>query len=176
MESREERLDINAYTTTQTISQGLLDTALLSTNALTLNFLLAVGPMHRFYTFLIVAVSTSIFLTLNFLLAVGPMHRFYTFLIVAVSTSIFIQLFQILLCAFLSNTDIHKRQNQEYAVFANNFILYTNALLILINAFITAFEMKAEYTFHRYWTIENMSERYWSETSELYQSTTYLPS
>ncbi|GJQ73273.1 hypothetical protein Trydic_g13645 [Trypoxylus dichotomus] len=141
----EKELDLNAYSTKKTIAQGLIDITLLSSNAGTLNFVLKVGQMHRFYSFLLVAVGASIS----------------------------IQLLQTFLCLLLGRLDINKRENHTCASALNDCILYTNAILILINGFISAFELKDEYSSHAYRYIDIMARNSSNATTISNETTTW---
>ncbi|XP_076269153.1 ninjurin-2-like isoform X3 [Rhynchophorus ferrugineus] len=55
-------LDVNKYATKKTIAQGLLDVALLTTNANHLKYILRVGEKHEFYTLMLTLISISIIL------------------------------------------------------------------------------------------------------------------
>ncbi|XP_047997238.1 ninjurin-2 isoform X3 [Leguminivora glycinivorella] len=55
-------LDANRYATKKTVAQGMLDIALLTSNASQLKYVLQVGPKHEFYTLLVVLISVSIVL------------------------------------------------------------------------------------------------------------------
>ncbi|PZC83083.1 hypothetical protein B5X24_HaOG208556 [Helicoverpa armigera] len=55
-------LDANRYATKKTVAQGMLDIALLTSNASQLKYVLQVGPKHEFYTLLVVLISISIVL------------------------------------------------------------------------------------------------------------------
>lgn len=79
-----------------------------------------------------------------------------------------------MVCTFLGGLNINKRKNHGYAIVANDFILYTNALLIIINALISAFELKDEYTFRRNGPIENATLQFEIETTT-FPASTYLP-
>ncbi|XP_028166943.1 ninjurin-2-like isoform X3 [Ostrinia furnacalis] len=57
-------LDANRYATKKTVAQGMLDIALLTSNASQLKYVLQVGPKHEFYTLLVVLISISIVLQL----------------------------------------------------------------------------------------------------------------
>ncbi|XP_050682463.1 ninjurin-2 [Leptidea sinapis] len=57
-------LDANRYATKKTVAQGLLDIALLTSNASQLKYILQVGPRHEFYTLLVTLISISIILQL----------------------------------------------------------------------------------------------------------------
>lgn len=52
-------LNINGYTTKKSLAQGMLDLALLASNASQLSFVLTVGPAHPFYTLLLTLIATS---------------------------------------------------------------------------------------------------------------------
>merc|ERR1712168_542860 len=70
------RLDANRYATKKTISQGMLDIALLTANASQLKYILQVGEKHEFYTVMLVLIISSIVLqALNglFQLIMGPL-------------------------------------------------------------------------------------------------------
>ncbi|XP_061384335.1 ninjurin-1 isoform X6 [Danaus plexippus] len=55
-------LDANRYATKKTVAQGMLDIALLTSNASQLKYVLQVGPRHEFYMLLVVLISISIVL------------------------------------------------------------------------------------------------------------------
>ncbi|KAJ0173986.1 hypothetical protein K1T71_010132 [Dendrolimus kikuchii] len=55
-------LDANRYATKKTVAQGMLDIALLTSNASQLKYVLQVGPKHEFYTLLVWLISISIVL------------------------------------------------------------------------------------------------------------------
>nr|XP_026495467.1 ninjurin-2 isoform X1 [Vanessa tameamea] len=55
-------LDANRYATKKTVAQGMLDIALLTSNASQLKYVLQVGPKHEFYMLLVVLISISIVL------------------------------------------------------------------------------------------------------------------
>ncbi|CAH2042606.1 unnamed protein product, partial [Iphiclides podalirius] len=55
-------LDANRYATKKTVAQGMLDIALLTSNASQLKYVLQVGQKHEFYTLLVVLISISIVL------------------------------------------------------------------------------------------------------------------
>nr|XP_034835574.1 ninjurin-2 [Maniola hyperantus] len=57
-------LDANRYATKKTVAQGMLDIALLTSNASQLKYVLQVGPKHEFYMLLLVLISISIILQL----------------------------------------------------------------------------------------------------------------
>ncbi|XP_052743763.1 ninjurin-1 isoform X2 [Bicyclus anynana] len=57
-------LDANRYATKKTVAQGMLDIALLTSNASQLKYVLQVGPKHEFYMLLLVLISVSIILQL----------------------------------------------------------------------------------------------------------------
>ncbi|CAH2089764.1 unnamed protein product [Euphydryas editha] len=57
-------LDANRYATKKTVAQGMLDIALLTSNASQLKYVLQVGPKHEFYMLLVVLISISIVLQL----------------------------------------------------------------------------------------------------------------
>ncbi|XP_013162700.1 PREDICTED: ninjurin-2 isoform X2 [Papilio xuthus] len=55
-------LDANRYATKKTVAQGMLDIALLTSNASQLKYVLQVGQKHEFYTLLVILISVSIVL------------------------------------------------------------------------------------------------------------------
>merc|ERR1712130_274658 len=59
---RGKTLDANRYATKKTVSQGMLDIALLTTNASQLKYLLQVGDGHGFYAVVLGLVIGSILL------------------------------------------------------------------------------------------------------------------
>ncbi|CAH2089763.1 unnamed protein product [Euphydryas editha] len=58
-------LDANRYATKKTVAQGMLDIALLTSNASQLKYVLQVGPKHEFYMLLVVLISISIVLQVS---------------------------------------------------------------------------------------------------------------
>merc|ERR1711862_301333 len=56
------KLNTNRYATKKTIAQGMLDIALLSTNASQLKYVLQVGEEHEYYTPMLVLITSSIVL------------------------------------------------------------------------------------------------------------------
>lgn len=59
------QMDANVYATRKTVVQGLMDVALLSSNASQLKYLLKKGPEHEFYVALLLMVIASITLQVN---------------------------------------------------------------------------------------------------------------
>jgi len=71
------KLDANRYATKKTIAQGMLDIALLTSNASQLRYIIQVGDSHEFYTAMMVLLISSIVLQgLNGILqlVMGPMN------------------------------------------------------------------------------------------------------
>merc|ERR1711997_349867 len=60
--STETKLNTNRYATKKTIAQGMLDIALLSTNASQLKYILTVGEEHQYYLPMLVLIVSSIVL------------------------------------------------------------------------------------------------------------------
>merc|ERR550539_481556 len=72
----ESKLNTNRYATKKTIAQGMLDIALLSSNAAQLKYILTVGEEHQYYLPMLVLIVSSIVLqVLNALAQVimGPL-------------------------------------------------------------------------------------------------------
>merc|ERR1712013_658569 len=61
-DNMEAKLNVNYYATKKTISQGMLDIALLTANAAQLKYILQVGSEHEFYTAMLVLVISSVVL------------------------------------------------------------------------------------------------------------------
>merc|ERR1712079_996164 len=71
------KLNTNRYATKKTIAQGMLDIALLSTNAAQLKYILTVGEEHEYYLPMLILIVASIVLqVLNGLTQVlmGPLN------------------------------------------------------------------------------------------------------
>merc|ERR1739836_294860 len=71
------KLNTNRYATKKTIAQGMLDIALLSTNAAQLKYILTVGEEHEYYLPMLILIVASIVLqVLNGLAQVlmGPLN------------------------------------------------------------------------------------------------------
>merc|ERR1719397_1475230 len=76
METSSEKLNVNSYATKKTISQGLLDIALLTSNASQLKFVLSVGEEYENYSVALGLIITSIVLQALvgvFLMVVGAL-------------------------------------------------------------------------------------------------------
>ncbi len=55
-------MDANRYATKKTVAQGLLDIALLTSNASQLKYVLQLGQRHQFYSIMLVLIISSIVL------------------------------------------------------------------------------------------------------------------
>lgn len=91
-------IDANRYATKKTIAQGMLDIALLTSNASQLKYILQAGDKHEFYHFMLVLVSVSICL----------------------------QIAQGALSVFLGSIDINKEAHHRRANLAQNGALVMN--------------------------------------------------
>ncbi|KAF7284415.1 ninjurin-2-like isoform X7 [Rhynchophorus ferrugineus] len=106
-------LDVNKYATKKTIAQGLLDVALLTTNANHLKYILRVGEKHEFYTLMLTLISISIIL----------------------------QVIEACLYILLGlSCNINKEEDQGKANNANNCILCLNVIVFVINIIIACFD------------------------------------
>ena len=56
----------NQYATRKTVAQGLLDVALLTTNATQLRFILSLEDNHEFYELVLTLIILSILLQVNY--------------------------------------------------------------------------------------------------------------
>ncbi|XP_043483862.1 ninjurin-2 isoform X1 [Leptopilina heterotoma] len=107
--------DVNRYATKKTIAQGMLDIALLTTNASQLKFILQVGSQHEFYTLMLTLIGISISL----------------------------QLLQGILCVLLgSSFDINKENHQRRANLWNDICMSMMVLTVAVNVILSAFEMR----------------------------------
>lgn len=107
--------DVNRYATKKTIAQGMLDIALLTTNASQLKFILQVGHQHQFYTIMLTLIGISIGL----------------------------QLLQGIICVLLgSNYDINKEDHQRKANRWNDICMSLMVLTVAVNVILSAFEMR----------------------------------
>ncbi|XP_028166946.1 ninjurin-2-like isoform X5 [Ostrinia furnacalis] len=104
-------LDANRYATKKTVAQGMLDIALLTSNASQLKYVLQVGPKHEFYTLLVVLISISIVLQL----LVG------------------------LLFVVIGGMDLNDLDEQPSAVILNDVIVIFIFVISVINIVISAF-------------------------------------
>nr|XP_021206667.1 ninjurin-2 isoform X2 [Bombyx mori] len=104
-------LDANRYATKKTVAQGMLDIALLTSNASQLKYVLQVGPKHEFYTLLVVLISISIVLQL----LVG------------------------LLFVVIGGLDLNDHEDQPSAVVLNDVIVIFIFVISVINIIISAF-------------------------------------
>ncbi|KAI8419883.1 hypothetical protein MSG28_008509 [Choristoneura fumiferana] len=60
--TKEQDASTGVLSTLKTVAQGMLDIALLTSNASQLKYVLQVGPKHEFYTLLVVLISISLVL------------------------------------------------------------------------------------------------------------------
>merc|ERR1719232_1193372 len=65
------KLNTNRYATKKTIAQGMLDIALLSSNASQLKYILSVGEEHEYYMPMLVLIISSIVLQVSFYRMLG---------------------------------------------------------------------------------------------------------
>merc|ERR1712165_77944 len=114
--SMSSKLNTNRYATKKTIAQGMLDIALLSSNAAQLKYILTVGEEHQYYLPMLVLIISSIVLQG----IVGVL-----FMIIG---------------AIDINDD--ESQNQDTANTLNNTILILVFFITVINAFIGGFGIK----------------------------------
>ncbi|XP_053614301.1 ninjurin-2 isoform X1 [Plodia interpunctella] len=107
-------LDANRYATKKTVAQGMLDIALLTSNASQLKYVLQVGPKHEFYTLLVVLISISIILQL----LVG------------------------LLFVIIGGLDLNDHEDQPSALVLNDIIVIFIFVISVINVVISAFGLE----------------------------------
>ncbi|XP_063366946.1 ninjurin-2 isoform X1 [Cydia amplana] len=107
-------LDANRYATKKTVAQGMLDIALLTSNASQLKYVLQVGPKHEFYTLLVVLISVSIVLQL----LVG------------------------LLFVVIGGLDLNDDDDQPSAVILNDVIVIFIFVISVVNIVISAFGLE----------------------------------
>ncbi|XP_023343528.1 uncharacterized protein LOC111712988 isoform X2 [Eurytemora carolleeae] len=108
------KLDPNRYATKKTIGQGMLDIALLTSNASQLRYILQVGEAHEFYTAMLALVITSIVLQI------------------------------IVACLFLivGTMDINDEYYQQTGDFVNNTTLVLIFIITFINIVIAGFGIR----------------------------------
>ncbi|CAK1584771.1 unnamed protein product [Parnassius mnemosyne] len=104
-------LDANRYATKKTVAQGMLDIALLTSNASQLKYVLQVGQKHEFYTLLVVLISISIVLQL----IVG------------------------LLFVVIGGLDLNDQEDQPSALILNDIIVIFIFVISVLNIVISAF-------------------------------------
>ncbi|XP_076269154.1 ninjurin-2-like isoform X4 [Rhynchophorus ferrugineus] len=104
-------LDVNKYATKKTIAQGLLDVALLTTNANHLKYILRVGEKHEFYTLMLTLISISIIL----------------------------QLIVAILFVIIGGLNINKIRDHRAALVLNDIILIFIFLISVVNIIISGF-------------------------------------
>ncbi|XP_063540850.1 ninjurin-2 isoform X2 [Cydia strobilella] len=107
-------LDANRYATKKTVAQGMLDIALLTSNASQLKYVLQVGPKHEFYTLLVVLISVSLVLQL----LVG------------------------LLFVVIGGLDLNDDDDQPSAVILNDVIVIFIFVISVVNVVISAFGLE----------------------------------
>ncbi|XP_013137099.1 PREDICTED: ninjurin-2 isoform X2 [Papilio polytes] len=104
-------LDANRYATKKTVAQGMLDIALLTSNASQLKYVLQVGQKHEFYTLLVILISVSIVLQL----LVGLMF------------------------VVIGGLDLNDHQDQPSAIILNDVIVIFIFTISVLNIVISAF-------------------------------------
>uniref|UniRef100_A0A1B0DID0 Uncharacterized protein n=2 Tax=Phlebotomus papatasi TaxID=29031 RepID=A0A1B0DID0_PHLPP len=111
----------NRYATKKTLAQGILDLALLASNAAQLKYLLRIGESHEFYTLLLALIVSSICL----------------------------QVIQAIVCVVLGLIlDINNVDQQKIADICNNVCLTIIIVTVAINVIISAFDLKDDGTRH----------------------------
>ncbi|CAK1553027.1 unnamed protein product [Leptosia nina] len=105
-------IDANRYATKKTVAQGLLDIALLTSNASQLKYILQVGPKHEFYTLLVTLISISIILQV--LSSIGSVILGFIF-------------------------DINHQPHHRRAEILNNLYLGTKTISTTVNVMISVF-------------------------------------
>ncbi|XP_072942945.1 ninjurin-2 isoform X4 [Epargyreus clarus] len=108
-------LDANRYATKKTVAQGMLDIALLTSNASQLKYVLQVGPKHEFYTLLVTLISISMVLQV-------------------ISTVV-----AMILCIILDINNVHHQRGAEIL---NNTTLVFKSVSIPVNILITVFTVQ----------------------------------
>lgn len=144
----------NRYATKKTLAQGILDLALLASNAAQLKYLLKIGESHEFYTLLLALIVSSICLQVNdwyeLWLAVTDLwlesHRkcncSITCRINILSFANF-QVIQAIVCVVLGLIlDINNVAQQKIADICNNVCLTIIIVTVAINVIISAFDLK----------------------------------
>ena len=111
-EKNKTPFDNNKHATTKTIAKGLLNIALLTSNANQLKITIAQGP---------------------------DQNSFYWFTIILTILSIILQTCMAILAVFTGREDINFEQNQKKATTFNRTLLILSILTIIINVLITSF-------------------------------------
>ncbi|GAB0087472.1 Ninjurin [Sergentomyia squamirostris] len=105
----------NRYATKKTIAQGVLDLALLASNAAQLKYLLKIGDSHEFYILLLSLIVSSICL----------------------------QVIQAIACVILGLVlNINKVNEQRISDIINNVTVAITMVTVAINVIISAFDLK----------------------------------
>ncbi|XP_023701423.1 ninjurin-1 [Cryptotermes secundus] len=104
----------NKYATKKTITQGLLDIALLTANVSQLKFLLEVGESHPYYVLLLTLLAVSLALQLLRSCVNVVLGALY---------------------------DIAEETQQKTAAVLNNVVLGLGVVTTVVNAIISAFDM-----------------------------------
>merc|ERR1712037_463365 len=116
-------LDANRYATKKTVAQGMLDIALLTTNASQLKYLLQVGDGHGFYAVVLGLVIGSILL---------QVPSYQPCLVVLVG----------ILFLILGGLDINDADHQKTANILNNTATVVVFLITLLNVVISGFNIQ----------------------------------
>ncbi|XP_037045379.1 ninjurin-2-like [Bradysia coprophila] len=110
-------LNANTYASKKSFAQGMLDLALISSNAAQLKYILTAGPDHQFYTLLLSLVLLSLCL----------------------------QILQAVLCLVLGLIfDLNKVDEQRSANICNNIGVCLVVVIVVINVIITGFNFKSD--------------------------------
>lgn len=155
-------LNVNSYASKKTFAQGLLDLALLASNAAQLKFILSAGDEHPFYTLLltliIVSICLQVRLYVNFIILIENNNHIpkisYLFVIVIVTKRITLKIFffyillslkvaQAIICIILGLIlDINKIDEVRKADIINNIAVAIIVVIVALNIVISAFEIK----------------------------------
>ncbi|XP_041984780.1 uncharacterized protein LOC121737235 [Aricia agestis] len=143
-------LDANRYATKKTVAQGMLDIALLTSNASQLKYVLQVGQKHEFYYMLLVLISLSIILqvamgivllSLNLLRDCRfhqPRHR-TSALNINYGTTAVAFLVVGLLFVVIGGLDLNDHADQPSAIILNDVIVIFIFVISVTNIVISAF-------------------------------------
>ncbi|KPJ03238.1 Ninjurin-2 [Papilio xuthus] len=143
-------LDANRYATKKTVAQGMLDIALLTSNASQLKYVLQVGQKHEFYTLLVILISVSIvlqvamglvLLTLNLLRDCRfqqPRHRASAHTINYLTTATAFLLVG-LMFVVIGGLDLNDHEDQPSAIILNDVIVIFIFTISVLNIVISAF-------------------------------------
>lgn len=124
-------MNLNSFVSRKTVSQGMLDLALLTANAAQLKRVLNNGPGNKFYNLLVTMIILSMVLQVCFILIFDQLFKFSC-----------PQVFQaVLICLLAIYFDLNKVEEHRRTNITNNILLMATIISVSVNIVISTFDI-----------------------------------